>query len=304
MSHTVDFLTLTCPAKVNLALSVASPLASGMHPIVSWMVALNFGDILTLHRMPDDIPASSFSMAYASDAPRRQAIDWPLEKDLAYRAHALLESKLQKKLPIQAQLIKWIPTGAGLGGGSSNAAAMLVGLNRLYKLDLSTETLCQWSTELGSDIAFLIGALMGEPSAIIAGTGEQFIPARRETPIHLTLIFPPASCPTGPVYKAFDQLLEGKEKPVEFERVRAQAASRQIQAGDPFNDLAKPACVVAPVLSEAKKTCESLLKQPVHITGSGAAMFTLARNADHARDMAITLTRDAHLPTLATHTLV
>jgi 4-diphosphocytidyl-2C-methyl-D-erythritol kinase len=58
------------------------------------------------------------------------------------------------------------------------------------------------------------------------------------------------------------------------------------------------------VLSEAKKTCESLLQQPVHITGSGAAMYTLARNADHARDMAITLTRDAHLPTLATQTLV
>ncbi len=304
MSRPVDFLTIASPAKVNLALSVASPLDTGMHPIASWMVATAFGDKLTLHRMPADRTASAFSMAYAKDAPRRQSIDWPLEKDLAYRAHALLEAKLHKPLPIKAALEKRIPTGAGLGGGSSNAAAMLVGMNQLFDLNLSVDTLSQWSASLGSDIPFLVGALMGEPSAVVVGTGETLTPAPQAKTIHLILIFPPLSCPTGLVYQAYDKLLAGKEKPVDLARVQSLATAAKVLPSDPFNDLASPACVVQPALADALQACEMLLRQTVHVTGSGAALFAIARDEEHARTMAITVSRDAPLPSLATRTLV
>ena len=118
MTH-ASFLTLRCLAKVNLALSVASPQASGLHPIASWMVAVDFADTLTLHRL--EAGPSRFSVVYSPLAPRVEEVNWPQEKDLSFRAHALLEKHADKPLPVQAAIEKMIPTGAGLGGGSSDA---------------------------------------------------------------------------------------------------------------------------------------------------------------------------------------
>jgi 4-diphosphocytidyl-2-C-methyl-D-erythritol kinase len=304
MSRPVDFLTIDCPAKVNLALSVASPLDCGMHPIASWMVTTTFGDRLTIHRMPADRSSSAFSLAYAREAPRRLSIDWPLEKDLAYRAHALLQEKVGRPLYIKATLEKYIPTGAGLGGGSSNAAAMLVGLNQLFDLKLPAATLSQWSASLGSDIPFLVGALMGCPSAVVSGLGEVHEPSPRSEPLHLALIFPPLACPTGPVYQAFDKLCASARRTADIARVKALASAVRVLPSDPFNDLAQPACAVQPELAQLIKTCEGLIRQPVHVTGSGAALFAIAKDEDHARQIAITMTRDANLPCVATQTRV
>jgi len=298
-----DTITLHCPAKVNLALSVGDVNAEGMHPLASWMVALDFGDRLTVTRVTQ---GSRFDLAYDPAAPRPGAIDWPLEKDLAFRAHQLMQQHVGRALPVQARLAKMIPTGAGLGGGSSDAAAMMVALDQLFDLHCDPDTLIALSTQLGSDIGFLIATWRGQPSAIATGLGEQLDPQPLREPVHLVLIFPPCACPTGQVYRALDaqRAAAAGSHPPQVQRVRELARQGAALAPDaPFNDLAAPACAVQPQLAEVLQSLRRLAACPVHITGSGAAMFILARDADHARTLAEQITSQSLWPAVPARTL-
>jgi len=294
-------LRLTCPAKVNLALSVGALNADGLHPIASWMVAVTFGDEMQLQRREDGGDAS-FDIAFADDAPRPGVVDWPIEQDLAYRAHGLMQEQCGQALPIHCTLGKRIPAGAGLGGGSSDAGAMLVGLKRLFQLDVADEELIELSRSLGSDVAFATGAALGQTSAIVSGVGEVLEPAPLQAVIPLVLIFPPLSCPTGAVYRAFDALSAGSNPQVDLGRVRALLANQPPAQDAPFNDLAAPACAVEPRLAEARERVGAQLKLPVHITGSGATLFVIAPTAQTAEVLARKTAALTGLPAVATRT--
>jgi len=291
------------PAKVNLALAVGAPEPDGYHPLASWMIALAFGDTLTLQRTQDH---TDFDLRFTEDAPRPCTVDWPIEKDLAWRAHQCLQETTGRALPVHATLDKRIPPGAGLGGGSSDAAAMLVGLNGLFNLSLPTQALCEAAATLGSDVAFLVGALIGDPSALVTGRGETREPAPLHTPLDLTLVFPPITCPTGEVYKAFDQHLhdaqQGAQR-VQPDRIRAMIAAQPPADAQLFNDLAEPACRVRPQLATSREQVRTAIGRPVHITGSGAAMFVLAKNTDDASHLAQRITAQTNLSAVATRTL-
>lgn len=273
-------MTLDCPAKVNLALSVGRPRADGYHPIASLMTAVTFADRLTLTALSTGETSRLLRSFIEVDQP----IDWPVEKDLAWRAHALLAQHVGQPLACEMEVRKRIPAGAGLGGGSSNAAAVLVGLNRLFDLQLDRATLVKLGLSLGSDVGFAVYALTGHTAALVTGFGDQLQPLNLPGVLHLVLVFPPFGCPTGPVYQAFDRL--SPEAVVDEPRVRALAQQRGIEPGDPFNDLAAPACVVQPELGEIQQrlTCE--LKRPVHVTGSGSTLFFLAPDESTAGALA------------------
>jgi 4-diphosphocytidyl-2-C-methyl-D-erythritol kinase len=294
---------LACPSKVNLALSIGATRDDGLHPLASWMVAVQFADHLRLERAES---RSAFDITFADDAPVPAKVDWPLEKDLAFRAHRLVEQRVGQPLPIHATLRKRIPAGAGLGGGSSDAAAMLAGVNTLYGLGLDRAALVELARRLGSDVAFLIGALQGEPSAIVSGVGETLEAAPLNELIHLVLIFPPFGCPTGAVYGAFDRLHPAASiaHPAgDLERVRTLAATLPVPQDAPFNDLAEPACTVRPELGEFQRKLTSELQIPVHITGSGSTLFVIAPSALTAKVLARKVTATGDLPAIATRTL-
>lgn len=302
-------LQLSCPAKVNLALSVGSPDERGMHPIASWMVAVNFADSLKLTKRSDG--PSEFVIEFATDEETGQPaglVDWPIEKDLCFRAHAMLEQHIGRALPVELRLYKRIPAGAGLGGGSSNAAQTLVALDRLFDLHVHPRDLLEISKALGSDVAFGLGVSRGVPSAIVTGLGEEITPAPRKGTLDLVLIMPPFGCPTGPVYKAFDELhgfapSEEEVKPVELGRVKSLTSAITIPQNGPFNDLAEPACLVRPELREVKSKLEAALSLPVHITGSGSTLFVIAPSALTAKVLARKVTATTGLRALATRTL-
>ena len=309
-------LTLSCPAKINLALSVGSPDAAGMHPIASWMVAINFSDTMTLEAIESQ--KSEFDIAYENDdetgAPLG-VVDWPLEKDLCFRAHALLQDRSSRPLPCRLRLRKRIPAGAGLGGGSSNAATTLVGLNRLFDLNLDRAALIDISKQLGSDIAFFIAAHEKQTSSLVTGLGEALEPAPRPEgagTIDVVLILPPFGCPTGAVYKAFDEILESGNQGIrESERsrtpdisaVRSLASSRTLPQDAPFNDLAEPACMVRPALAAARPQLRHALKRPVHSTGSGSTLFVIAPSALTSKVLARKITATTALRAVATRTM-
>jgi len=280
-------VTMLCPAKVNLALAV-EPLdaSTGRHPIASWMVAVDLCDDLVVHRMPDG-SASTADVRFADDAPRREAVDWPLDRDLAVRAHRACEAHLGRALPVALELTKRIPTGGGLGGGSSNAAGVLVALGRLFGFPIAPPDLHTIAHRLGSDVPFALAALTGTPSAVVAGTGER-IEAAPHPGGHLLLLVPPFGCDTAAVYGAFDTAATGL-RPVG----NADAAGLHALAGrvpcDPaalFNDLAGPARAVQPRLGRLLEQAGRALNLPVHVTGSGAVCFVHADGRDHAHALA------------------
>ena len=115
--------TLRCPAKINLALSVGGLDDNGLHPIASWMEPISFYDEITVVRDPE--PPVVSDVVFADDAPRPQVVEWPIERDLAFRALTALRSAADAPWEAALHIRKRIPAGAGLGGGSSDAAGAL-----------------------------------------------------------------------------------------------------------------------------------------------------------------------------------
>ncbi len=285
-----------CPAKVNLALSVGSPRDDGYHPIASWMVAVDLVDDLTVERLADDQP-STFDIDWASDAMRPTAIDWPLKRDLVWKAHSVVEGHVGRMLPVAVKLRKRIPVGAGLAGGASNGAAMISAVDEMFDLRLPHAPMTELVCRLGSDLAFFFHA----PSAIVTGRGEFVDPVPLGGTIHLVLMTPRFACATGAVYRSFDEVSADAE--VDESRVREVADQWPLPDEAPFNDLAGPACRVAAPLDELRRQVHRAVGRPVHITGSGSGMFIVVGDADEARQIAGLLEHECHLPARAVRTI-
>ncbi|MEZ6235313.1 MAG: hypothetical protein R3B68_14085 [Phycisphaerales bacterium] len=269
-------------AKVNLCLAVSPPEPAGgpragWHRIVSWFHAIDLCDDIEIERAD----ATAYERAWAADAPRPTPIDWPEEADLMVRAHHALEAHIGRALPIRLRARKRIPTGGGLAGGSSNAAAVLMGVAALYDFGLDIETLRALSRPLGSDVAYFLCAGDGPPApALVSGFGAIIEPAAAASgTVHLVL--PPFGCQTPAVYKAFDTLA-----PRPFMEDAARALS--ITGGAPrewesslFNDLGPAAEAVEPRLANMRKAMERAGHR-VHMTGSGSTLFTVGERAPEA----------------------
>ncbi len=282
-------ITVRCPAKLNLALSVgpidpADP--HRRHAIASLMVAINLCDTLTLsdaHEVTAD--NTRWTRRFADDAPQPQTIDWPLEEDLAYRAaNRVAASRGDHDPPIHFALAKRIPSGAGLGGGSADAAGVLKALtDRDPDPPFDAAALAE---QLGSDVAFALQATAqpGFPAALATGFGERLEPVALPATLHFALVLPPFSCPTAPVYREFDAHRPAPPPPDES-RVR-QCLHALNQSPDAFgqacfNDLTDAACAVQPPLQTLLATLRDAGLNP-HVTGSGSAVFLVARDPDDA----------------------
>lgn len=269
MANHADHLTLHCPAKLNLTLAVGPPREDGLHPIASVMVALDFGDDLRLIRL--EAGPSRFTRRFVDDAPKPQPIDWPIEHDLAYRAHAALEQTAGRELPIACEIDKRIAAGAGLGGGSSNAAAMLIGLNKLFGLGMDESHLLDLAQELGADIVFLVRAMLGSPAVLATGIGDHTIPLSNMPPFDCVLVFPSGDCPTGMVYKAFDEAADAR---ADIDPGLHQAWAYGGKIPEPLNDLTDAAMRVCPSIADAIGAIEAQGLVP-RLTGSGSAVFAV-----------------------------
>ena len=158
-------LTLSSPAKVNLMLSVHGQRTDGFHELTSLVVALKFGDTLTIRR------GGSADVLRCSDPMV------PLgAENLVLKAAAVFRARLGRAEHFEFNLDKRIPMGAGLGGGSGNAAVALCGMNQLSGEPFSNQVLCELAAQLGSDCAFFIE---GQP-AWMRGRGEVIEPVAAE----------------------------------------------------------------------------------------------------------------------------
>lgn len=283
-------LSLRAFAKLNLALAVAPPQRDGprrgWHRICSWMHAIDLHDDVVVE-VDRSLDGPTLDARWAGDAPRHagEALAWPVEKDLAYRAALLLG----QKAPLRITIRKRIPEGGGLGGGSSNAAAVLRAGDALLGLNQGPEKLRELALTLGSDIAFFIGdtdpSLDAPPRpAIVSGFGETI--ERLAAPaaaVGVTLAIPPFGCATGEVYQAFDGLQPGPLREAEVRSLAMQSPRVAVL----FNDLAPAAEAVHPELKTLRDELVRGWEAPVHVTGSGSTLFAIGEHA--ASDGAVTL---------------
>lgn len=266
----VPFIERPVHAKVNLALAVGPPIPpgephAGHHPICSWMACLDLCDRLRIERLADG-RASEFDIAWDDARP----VEWRPETDLAVRAHALLEAHAGRALPVRLALRKSIPAGGGLGGGSADAASTLLVLRDLFHLDLAAPALAALASRLGSDVAFFLDDESPPRPAIVSGLGDRIERLARAS-AELILVCPPFGCPTGAVYRAYDD----SAAPLRETEVRRLAGAGAPDASSLFNDLTRPAERVEPRLAALRARLTSALGVPVHMSGSGSTLFVL-----------------------------
>ena len=267
-------LVAYAPAKINLNLLVGQKSADGFHTVDSIICKISFYDKITLSPRTDGlIKFSCTGIKCGSD-----------EKNLALRSARLIHSSAGNS-GANIELVKKIPTGMGLGGGSSDAAAVLMGLNRLWRLGLGIDELSRLGASLGSDVpVFLYGV-----SSRVTGRGEIVSPARVH-PFVAILCTPDFPCPTLHVYAEFDRSPVPMGRQIDQVILEAEKPSRW--RGMLENQLFDAAERVCPQLSLIRRRLAGAVGLPVLMTGSGSGLFILCDDLDQAQDYAERIPQD------------
>jgi len=194
-------LTVTAPAKLNLHLAVLDRRSDGFHNLDSIFIKTDFGDTLRFFYI-EDKELTEITMEWAYKNAYIENI--PVEKNLIYKPMSLFREKTRFFQGISVKVEKRIPVGGGLGGGSSDAAAVLLAVNKLAGFPLTREELHELAYRLGSDVPFFI---YGTPAARVSGRGEIITPM--ETPCKFfVLVNPGFPSDTAAAFKLLDERRE------------------------------------------------------------------------------------------------
>jgi 4-diphosphocytidyl-2-C-methyl-D-erythritol kinase len=188
----VDSLKLYCPAKLNLNLSVLGKRVDGMHEINTRFQLINLFDEMMIKRTSNQSISVKANLGPSIED----------SNNLVFTAIKLLSDHIGKKIHCEVEIIKNIPLGGGLGGGSSNAAAALIGINFLFKLGLSAEELMQLGKKLGADVPFFI---FGK-NEFASGIGEILEEDSKHLDEKYLLLFPQINSSTKELFSQWDDL--------------------------------------------------------------------------------------------------
>ncbi len=300
-------------AKVNLALAVGDLRADGYHDISTVMVPVTVCDHITVRAEPcvsgfhpsgdGASPSGHGRCRIRLTCPALRAL--PDHKNLAYIAASAFISKAGAPQDVSITVDKRVPWGAGLGGGSSDAAAVLVALNRLVPPEraLSLRDLGPLAAFIGADVPFFLGC-NSVPAlwegALCEGIGERVTPV--DVPdMWMVILFPGVGVDTGSAYARLDAI---RERPCPSAGERIQGFLEALAGGDVkeicgrlFNDLEPAAMSLRPEIAHLKRTFSECGALGAAMTGSGSAVFGIAGSESHARDMALRL--EPKLPEMA-----
>lgn len=242
------------PAKLNLFLHVVGRRADGYHLLQSVFVLIDWCD--TLH----------FELRHDGQLHRHDLGPALPEVDLALRAARLLQQRSGTALGADISVLKRVPWGAGLGGGSSDAASVLLALNRLWGLGWSRAQLLELAPLLGADVPFFVGGR----NAFVEGIGERLTPLQVPEQ-RFAVVKPPVELPTKDIFSS--PLLAGTKTGATVAVFPAIDASQTIlQPGFGRNDLQAAAEDQAPEVAQAAKWLQNRYGNS-RMTGSGSAVF-------------------------------
>lgn len=260
-------LKLPAPAKINLFLAVTGQRPDGYHDLISLMCAVKLHDTLSLSVTPGGNQIQV--VCSHPDVPEN-------EVNLAWRAATLFMTSLKRRDTVTIAIEKRIPVAAGLGGGSSDAASVLLGLNRLYQMPFTIKALMAMGLTIGADVPFFV---YGKPS-VATGIGEKLEPVIELCPFPVLLVCPRISVSTRAVYKKLNLGLTKCEIKIN----NFVFGGRNFEV--PYhlcNDLETVSALEYPVIQKAKQSLLSKGAKGALMSGSGPAVFGLFSDAAVAR---------------------
>ncbi|MFA5038185.1 MAG: 4-(cytidine 5'-diphospho)-2-C-methyl-D-erythritol kinase [Candidatus Omnitrophota bacterium] len=275
-------LLLSSPAKLNLFLEILGQRPDGYHELLTVFERISLYDTIRL----TEIPSPEIIIHSASR-------DIPLDRaNLAYRAAELIFEYCGIKKGVRIEIGKQIPVGGGVGGGSSNAACVLTGLNRLFSLGLDRQSLFVLANQLGSDVAFFIS---GRRFAVGRGRGGDLSYPKIPQKVRLwhVLFVPNRNILTKDVYERFDRGQKEPKMPQKppgifkltkkcqdvnillsyLKKADFVSLNRKI-----YNRLSETVMDSYSFVSEIKSDLSKQGLHSVHMSGSGPTLFTIFRN--------------------------
>lgn len=255
-------------AKVNLFLEVVARRDDGYHDLVTILQTVSLYDTLELLPQPEDIILTCNLPKLPTD-----------DRNLAYHAARLLKEKTGTKQGISIHLQKNIPIGAGLGGGSSDAAAVLLGCNQLWNCNLSYSDLAQIAMQLGMDVPFFLRG----GTALALGRGERIVQQLLTPSLWLIIVYPRFPVQTASVYNNLDIRFVMKAKEPTLLLSALETGEVNNIADSLFNRLESAAFTLHPQLPAIKKKLVDAGCLSALLSGSGSAVFGIARSKEEAQ---------------------
>ncbi|MEW6185531.1 MAG: 4-(cytidine 5'-diphospho)-2-C-methyl-D-erythritol kinase [Thermodesulfobacteriota bacterium] len=267
-------ITLRTPAKINLFLEVLGKRRDGYHSIRSLMQPINLFDTLSI---------KTNSQGLKIRCPGHPELENP--SNLVNKAVKLLEKELGRPLPLSIRLKKKIPVGAGLGGGSSNAAATLTGINQLLGGLVPERRLAVLAARIGSDVPFFLNPV----TTLASGRGEILKPWPDFPLYWYVLIYPGFSVSTSWAYGQVKFPLTRIEKSINIKRLKTKG----LAGGGTFlfNDLEGVVSPYFPGLAKIKTALQDRGCLQALMSGSGSTMFGLWESEEPAREACSRLKR-------------
>ena len=268
----MNSLTIQAPAKVNLFLRVLNKRkSSSYHNILTLFEKISLSDDIIIRKIPKGIEVQSDKFITTSQ-----------KDNIAYRAAGLILNYKRIRSGVSIHIRKRIPIAAGLGGGSSDAASVLVGMNRLFGLKLKANALAGIAGRLGADVPFFI---LNAPFAIGTKRGDKLKSIELAGPLWHIIVYPGFKSSTKDIYEAYD----AKDLTTKRGNVKIHPPSLKLRRMDfktfqsmLHNDLEDTVIAKNAVVSEVLKRLASSLGRKAIVSGSGPSVFCLCRTRKEA----------------------
>lgn len=243
-------------AKINIGLKILKKREDGFHNIETTFAMVNLSDMIRLEKTGGEILVTC------------KDLDCPAEDNLCFRAADLFKRKYKLSQGVSIDVVKNIPIGGGLGGGSSDAACVLKGMRTLFELDISDEELMELSKEIGSDVPFFIKG----GAAYARGRGDElkFFKLPR---MALVIYWPGYSISTKWAYEEYDKSI--LTPPPELDTISAKKGKKIREDFGLQNDFEKIVFKKHPDLLDVKFNLLATGAMMVSLSGSGSCLFTL-----------------------------
>jgi 4-diphosphocytidyl-2-C-methyl-D-erythritol kinase len=269
LSKDGNSIFISAPAKINLFLKVIEKRTDGYHNIYSWFQALDLCDHLEIEK------TSSPDIVISTDVD-----DIPTgSENLVYQAAQRIQEQCDSACGFKIKLWKRIPVGAGLGGGSSDAAAFIKGVDRLLGLGLNPRKMTRIGLDIGSDVPFFFSCGQAE----VTGRGDIVRPIQLPTNYQVALVTPPFEIRAAEAYRKIRLDLTGRFRYITFKQCRQAGELFDILSGLE-NDLEKALRESYPILDKIEEILGESGADIVRISGSGPTMFALYRNGILTKD--------------------
>lgn len=265
-------LKVLSPAKINLYLKVLNKRSDGFHNIDTLFERVSLFDTISLRELKKDEIKVECNHPQVPCGP----------KNLVYKVADLLKRTLNIPKGVLIRIDKKIPVAAGLGGGSSNAAAVLKGLNTLWNLGLSQKQLVCFAAQIGSDVPFF---LYDSSYAIGSDRGDVIKPVKIETKLWHVLVIPRVKLYAGEIYDRLKLKLTKRNDDVSILILNLRNKNIDSLNSLLLNSLEGPVFEQCPQLIKLKEKLKLLNCKAVMVSGSGPCVFGVTESEDEARNI-------------------